>query len=133
MWLSNLSSIIQANGGLKRSFISLHRVDELKWGRCVGTDLMGNQYYENNYYFHPRNRWVLYSDKYGYDYDGSQVHSNWFRWLHHMTDNTPEEIINYPWILPHEENPTGTSNEFVPYSTTKPKIIPWLPPNKRRK
>ncbi|VDQ14608.1 unnamed protein product [Trichobilharzia regenti] len=81
--LSTLRTIIRQNGGIKV------RTDELKWGTLVGTDKFGNKYYENNKYFVGRNRWVVYSNRFGWDYEGSQVPPEWHRWLHYMTDENP--------------------------------------------
>jgi len=30
----------------------------------------------------------------------------------------------------HDMNQSGTKNQYVPYSTTKPKIQAWKPPSK---
>lgn len=40
------------------------RQDEVKTGTLKGTDKYGNKYYENNYYFYGRNRWVEYAPQY---------------------------------------------------------------------
>ena len=51
-------------------------------------------------------------------------------WLHHMTDKSPAE--NPPeekkFLQDHEENFSGTLKQYVPYSTTRPKIESWQPP-----
>ncbi|VDN97007.1 unnamed protein product [Rodentolepis nana] len=74
----------------------------------VGEDYLGNKYYENNRYFIGRNRWVIYGNRFGWDYEASQVPPEWHRWLHNMTDETP--ITNpperKPWMLDHQENLT---------------------------
>ena len=57
----------------------------------------------------------------------------WFlyrhRWMHCMTDHTP--IVEPPeerkFIMDHLESKTGTKDEYVPYSTTRPKIHSWKP------
>jgi hypothetical protein len=36
-----------------------------------------------------RNRWVIYNDKTGLEYDGSMVPAEWFGWLHYKTDLPP--------------------------------------------
>lgn len=36
----------------------------------------------------------------------------------------------YKWIAKHTENETGTERQYVPYSTTPPKIQAWQPPKK---
>lgn len=70
----------------------------------------------------------------GFNYDGSQVPAEWFGWLHHKTDYKPFEDPsrpNHKWMLEHTENLTGTPQQYMPYSTTKQKIIPWKPPMKK--
>lgn len=54
------------------------------------------------------------------------------RWLHHITDKTPTEhpLETRPWMMPYEENMSGTNKQYVPYSTTRPKIEAWNPPEK---
>ncbi|CAK9806603.1 NADH dehydrogenase [ubiquinone] 1 alpha subcomplex subunit 12 [Anthophora quadrimaculata] len=127
----NLFSIIKANGGLLNSLRVLYRIDELKKGTLVGEDKYGNKYYENNAYFFSSNRWVVYSEKVGMDYDGSQVPAEWFGWLHYKTDLPPHKDPTrpkYKWMTDHQENLSGTNEAYMPYSTTKPKITPWKPP-----
>ena len=36
-----------------------------------------------------RNRWVIYNEKTGVEYDGSMVPAEWFGWLHYKTDFPP--------------------------------------------
>ncbi|PAA81278.1 hypothetical protein BOX15_Mlig032450g1, partial [Macrostomum lignano] len=109
--------------------------DELKWGKLVGEDKYGNKYFENNEYFLGRNRWVHYAPKHGLEYDGSQIPAEWHRWLHSMTDDPPNKVPPSPqhkWLADHEQNPSGVNprREYVPYSTTRPKIEAWKPPSK---
>lgn len=78
-----------------------------------------------------RNRWVIYADKVGLNYDGSQVPAEWFGWLHYKTDLPPNKDPSrpkYKWMLDHEQNMSGTNQAYMPYSTTRPKIEPWQPP-----
>jgi NADH:ubiquinone oxidoreductase subunit len=109
-------------------------MDELKIGSLVGADKYGNKYFENNQYFYGRNRWVEYAAKVGVEYDGSQVPAEWFGWLHYKTDDPPTKKppVNYNWIQDHTENLTGTENQYVPYTTTKPKIESWTPPKPKK-
>lgn len=126
-----LFRIIKENGGITKSAYKLFVQDELKWGTLVGEDKYGNRYYENNYYFFGRNRWIEYNDNYFLDYDGSQVPAEWHGWLHYRTDLTPDcdpSRHKYPWMADHTENLTGTPKAYVPYSTTRPKIQAWIPP-----
>ncbi|KAJ9582281.1 hypothetical protein L9F63_003410 [Diploptera punctata] len=113
-----------------------YRFDTLKLGKLVGEDKFGNQYYENNYYFFGRNRWVEYSEKVHLDYDASQIPAEWFGWLHYRTDLPPHKDPTrpkYPWMLEHKENLSGTKDGYVPYSTTRPKIEAWVPPKSKKK
>lgn len=59
------------------------RFDDLKIGTLVGTDKYGNKYYENNYYFYGRNRWVEYAPHVHMQYDASQIPPEWFGWMHY--------------------------------------------------
>ncbi|KAK9496737.1 hypothetical protein O3M35_013026 [Rhynocoris fuscipes] len=127
----NAFKIISQNGGIRSSIYKMWRNDDLKYGECVGEDKYGNKYYENNSYFYGRNRWVEYSDKVFFDYDGSQVPAEWFGWLHYKTDCLPHEDPGrpkYAWMSDHQENKSGTNEQYVPYSTTRPKITAWVPP-----
>jgi len=77
---------------------------------------------------------VNYNVKHGVDYDGSMVPAEWFGWLHYKTDLPPtvNPPVNYKWIVDHIENKSGTSGQYVPYTTTKPKIQTWVPPPKSK-
>lgn len=118
------------HGGLKGAFLQLYRTDELKWGKLVGEDKYGNKYYHNPYYFIGRSRWVQFSDSEGMDYDGSQIPAEWHKWLHYSTDLLPSEDPSpkYKWIKDHKQNYTlDREKQYVPYSTTRPKIQAWKP------
>ncbi|CAH2083869.1 unnamed protein product [Euphydryas editha] len=128
--ISNFFNIIRQNGGIRASMYKLYRQDELKDGTLVGEDQFGNKYYENPRYFYSRNRWVEYSDNFNMNYDGSQVPAEWFGWLHYKTDLPPHKDPNrpkYKWMIEFTENMSGTTGQYVPYSTTRPKIEPWVP------
>ncbi|RWS07491.1 putative NADH dehydrogenase [ubiquinone] 1 alpha subcomplex subunit 12-like protein [Dinothrombium tinctorium] len=104
-------------------------MDTLKFGDLVGVDKYGNKYYQNNYYFYGKNRWVEYNDKVFFDYDASQVPAEWHNWLHYMTDDPPttNPRVQYKWMIDHTENFSGTNRQYVPYSTVKQKITQWQP------
>lgn len=128
----NLAKMIEHNGGPWKSLKKLYYHDDLKIGTLVGEDKFGNKYYENPYYFVPRNRWVEYSEKVGLNYNASQIPPEWHRWMTHMTEYPPtiEKPVSYPWMLDHQENQTGTANEYVPRSTVRPKVQAWEPKSK---
>lgn len=95
----------------------------------MGVDKFGNRYYENNEYMHGANRWVEYSDNAYLDYDGSQICAEWHLWMHYMTDVPPtkKSPSQHRWVIDHQQNLTGTKLQYVPYSTTRPKIASWQP------
>lgn len=84
----------------------IFRMDVTRAGTLVGEDKFGNKYFEDNSYFMPRNRWVVYPEKVWLDYDASQVPPEWHRWLHHIADKPPtiEPPVDHKWILQHTEN-----------------------------
>lgn len=127
--VENLNRIVKHNGGVLNSIKKLYLQDDLKIGTLVGEDEFGNKYYENPYYFVPRNRWVEFNEKRGLNYNASQIPPEWHRWMTHMTEYPPtvEKPVRHPWMLTHQENMTGTENSYMPESTVKPKIQAWTP------
>lgn len=130
--IGTLCKQIKQNGGIMSSLYILFITDDLKDGKHVGTDEFGNRYFENNRYFFGRHRWVIYSPKVGLYYDASQIPAQWFGWLHSSTDVIPTKDKTrpyYSWMEKHTPNLSGTSRQYVPYCTAKPKIYPWVPPH----
>lgn len=125
----NFAKIVEHNGGVLKSIKKLYYQDDLKIGTLVGTDKFGNKYFENPYYFVPRNRWVEYNEKVGLNYNASQIPPEWHRWMTHMTEFPPtvEKPVEYPWMLTHQENQTGTPGAYMASSTVRPKVKPWIP------
>lgn len=68
----------------------LAQMGELKYGKCRGTDELGNKYFENIAYQFGRDRWVEYSNLWHFDH--TQVPAAWYGWLAHMTDMIPSEV-----------------------------------------
>merc|ERR1719231_1693754 len=93
--------------GAWKTVKKLFYYDQVKIGRLVGTDRLGNEYYENTDYGHGRHRWVEPNmDR--MPYDSSRVQPEWHGWLHHMTDQTPNNPSakrgkKTTWII-HVEN-----------------------------
>lgn len=83
-------------------------------GKKVGVDQLGNVYYEAP----PRKaykltrRWVIYKGS----PDASLVPPEWHGWLHHQTDDLPNETEGYrrEWQKPHQPNMTGTNQAYRP-------------------
>lgn len=64
--------------------------------------------------------------------NGLMTFYDYFRhgWLHHQTDDPPtvKPPLVQKFSADHIENKSGTDDRFVPYSTTRPKIHSWKPP-----
>ncbi|XP_053959695.1 probable NADH dehydrogenase [ubiquinone] 1 alpha subcomplex subunit 12 [Anastrepha ludens] len=128
--LGKIFQMIRQSGGIKQAYMKMYRYDDLKIGTLVGTDKYGNRYYENPYYFYGRNRWVEYADHLNLEYDGSQIPADWYGWMHYKTDLPPTRDGSrpkYKWMADHSENLSGTKEQYMPYSTTTPKIEAWDP------
>ena len=82
-------------------------------GRQVGSDMMGNTYYEER---QPRagatrtRRWVIY----GGAPEASEVPPEWHAWLHYTIDPPLPVTGRRPWQKPHQPNPTGTASSYRP-------------------
>lgn len=59
----------------------------MKIGTLVGTDKYGNKYFESDYYFYGRNRWVEYAEHIHMDYDASQIPAEWYGWMHYKVSD----------------------------------------------
>lgn len=83
--------------------------------RKIGTDSLGNTYYEakaRKGYNHPR-RWVIYKG----EAEPSSVPPEWHGWLHYQTDAVPSNdtaSFRRPWQLPPKANMTGTPDAYHP-------------------
>ncbi|XP_037958551.1 probable NADH dehydrogenase [ubiquinone] 1 alpha subcomplex subunit 12 [Teleopsis dalmanni] len=133
--LGKLFQIIRENGGVRASLAKLFRNDELKTGTLVGVDKYGNKYFENPYYFYGRNRWVEFTEHVNLNYDGSQIPAEWYGWMHYKTDLPPTRDGNrpkYEWMADHSENLSGTKEQYMPFTTTRPKIEAWNPNNGKK-
>jgi NADH:ubiquinone oxidoreductase subunit len=68
----------------------LYTVGDIKFGVLKGTDNFGNKYYENVDLPFGQHRWVEYSNL--HDPDASMIQPEWHGWMHHMFDETPQEL-----------------------------------------
>jgi len=140
MDVAKAKRVLEQNGGIRGSLYSLYRQGFIKEGTYIGTDAHGNKYYENKEYYIGRSRWVIYSPKFGTDFDGSMVAPEWFGWLHYKTDEYPTEpslaVPKYvDTKIPHsymsfasQPDKNQADLPYMPYSTTKPKVQAWTPP-----
>lgn len=125
----NLREMIKRNGGIGASIGKLARMDDMRFGCYVGEDKYGNKYYEDKTFFVGRSRWVEYAKYLNLEYNASQIPPEWFGWIHYRTDIPPTEdnmkMYKWKWMLDHSENATGTTDSYMPYDTTRPKIKAW--------
>ena len=108
-----LKVIINFLGVLSPAHISCFT--RLYRGKEIGTDPLGNRYFEGKPrqgYKNPR-RWVIYKGL----PEASKVPPEWHGWLHHQTDtvpNTNAESFRREWQKPHSPNLTGTQAAYRP-------------------
>ncbi|MDG5489537.1 NADH:ubiquinone oxidoreductase subunit NDUFA12 [Sphingomonas sp. FW199] len=85
----------------------------LRGKKRVGSDALGNVYYEGgrDTAGNPR-RWVIYSGA----NDSSRVPPDWFSWLHHQIEGTPDESLPPVRVFekPATPNLTGTGLAYRP-------------------
>eukprot|EP00750_Incisomonas_marina_P017431 INCI20376.1.p2 GENE.INCI20376.1~~INCI20376.1.p2 ORF type:complete len:204 (-),score=27.72 INCI20376.1:156-692(-) len=78
-------------GTVRRLF---HMKGDIKVGRLVGVDQLGNHYYEDNTQQYGRHRWVEYAGlPWNSDVEATSVGADWHGWLHHMTDLTGDNYL----------------------------------------
>ena len=82
--------------------------------RLVGTDPLGNRYFEDNTRMYGRHRWVIYADN--NTYSASAVHPQWHAWLHCISDDDPvsKPPMKRKFDVPYTQHPTGTADRYLP-------------------
>ena len=77
-------------------------------GKLVGTDEMGNKYYQSK----KGKRWVVYADI----IDASKIPVEWYSWMHFMNNKIEKmhDLKKYNWQKPHKHNLTGTNKAYYP-------------------
>ncbi|KAI8374118.1 NADH ubiquinone oxidoreductase subunit NDUFA12-domain-containing protein [Radiomyces spectabilis] len=124
--LKNVMKVGPANALKQMNYIG-----DTKWGRLVGVDANGNQYFENNDEISGRERWVEYASV---DPDSGDIAPEWHGWLARIVQEPPTEMkieAQKFWGQP-TPNFTGTRKAYRTYSTTKPKVSAWEPIVKAR-
>lgn len=82
-------------------------------GRKIGTDRLGNAYYESKADYRAygrKRRWVLFAGT----PEATSVPPEWHGWLHHTSPAPLPEAKRHPWMLDHQPNQTGTANAYRP-------------------
>ena len=92
------------------------RLHTWRKGRFVGSDTLGNSYYES---VKGKRRWVIYNG----ETEASQVSAEWHGWLHHTFNEIPSENgrMRKSWEKPHLENKTGSNLAYHPLKNQKGK------------
>ncbi len=84
----------------------------LFFGKYIGSDEQGNKYYQSK----KNERWIIYND----DIEATKITSDWYLWMHHTTDQIPNNKSNkFQWQKKHLENQTGTNNRYNPVKIKK--------------
>lgn len=81
-------------------------------GRSIGSDALGNIYYEERRARAGvrRRRWVMFKGV----PEASVVPPEWHAWLHYTTDTPLPDTGRRPWQKPHQPNATGTPFGYRP-------------------
>ena len=80
-----------------------------RFGRKVGSDSVGNVYYQSK---RGDRRWVIYNG----ENDASRIPPEWYSWIHHLIDGLPDEALPPApkFLKPAVRNPTGTPAAHKP-------------------
>lgn len=106
---------------MKRSFTTFlnswqMRLFTWRYGKLVGTDSQGNQYYHapKAKLHGQERRWVIYGGNFSIDPEASAVPPEWHGWLHHSYDAPLPANPAKGWVKPHQPNLTGTAATYRP-------------------
>jgi NADH:ubiquinone oxidoreductase subunit len=85
--------------------------------KYVGHDKFGNKYYQSKKldYLGDNRRYVVYKGT----CEPSKVPPIWHAWLHHTSDELPNEQNAYAWQIDHIPNLTGTKFAYKPKNSKK--------------
>ena len=80
-----------------------------RYGNKVGTDQLGNIYYESK---DGARRWVIYNGA----NDASRIPPDWYSWMHRLIDGLPDEALppSPPFLKEPTPNLTGTPRAYRP-------------------
>lgn len=79
-----------AERGWNGTMTQLYTIGDIKFGELKGTDQWGNKYYEDLTQPFGQHRWIEYADI--HNPDAAMIQPEWHGWMHHMFDETPEEM-----------------------------------------
>ena len=80
------------------------RLKTIFFGKLVGTDKLGNKYYESK----SGRRWVIYNG----EVEASKIPNEWYSWMHHMNNRiqNDHDLKKYDWQKEHLPNQSGSNN-----------------------
>ncbi|KAI3631638.1 hypothetical protein MIR68_010111 [Amoeboaphelidium protococcarum] len=139
--ITKWAKALRENRSLTKTLKNWFEINDIKAGRFVGQDALGNKYYENrDEVVYQRDRWVQYNQQ-NFPREPSQIPPEWHAWMHRMTDVPPssEQAIERFYVdkahfalSDHQGNRTGGDSGFRTYSTTYPRYQAWVPQSKQR-
>lgn len=103
--------------GLRKTYERMYMFRQLKEGNLVGSDELGNKYYENLSLPYGQHRWV---EPKNYDVasliEATNIAPQWHRWLHYTTDDVP--VDDWKNKFNPSNASTGESNVIFEKSDT---------------
>lgn len=95
--------------------VHINWVTLVSGARKIGTDQTGNRYFAARARagYKTERRWVVYNGA----PEASKVPPEWHGWLHHQTDDVPDNraaSFRRTWQKPHLPNMTGTHAAYRP-------------------
>ncbi len=97
-FLAPVTKLMRSVGerGWKGTWTQLYLIGDIKFGTLKGEDNFGNKYYENLDLPYGQHRWVEYSNI--HNPDATMIQPEWHGWMHHMFDETPDEMPEHKTI-----------------------------------
>jgi NADH:ubiquinone oxidoreductase subunit len=88
------------------------RLYSMFFGRLVGKDRLGNEYYVGKMdpFYRKNKRWILYSGI----AEPTKVPPMCHAWLHYIIDDFPKKSKEYSWQQHRKPNLTGTKYAYFP-------------------
>ena len=94
--------------------------------KFIEQDSNGNKYYESYFsdYLGTKFRHVIKTT----NLEPSSMNSDWYMWLHYLSDTIPKDKKKFRWQKDRKPNQTGTKNSYIAdRKTVSAEYIKWQP------